>query len=220
MNDFLLFIKLLLQNYSLLRIFQIIEINKLNLVGRTIEFGASRENSKNFSYYIKEKKLLNFSNIFTDKNSNIFYADLTKKLKISSNKYQNILIFNVLEHLQSHIITFSELRRILKKNGLMIGSTPFLYQVHGAPNDYFRFTRDYFDNIFKKSNFKKIQIVSLGCGPFVASYSLLQSYLKYLPILNQLIFFICYLFDSFIQLFVKTKLKEIYPIGYFFKIQK
>ena len=102
MNDFLLFIKLLLQNYSLLRIFQIIEINKLNLVGRTIEFGASRENSKNFSYYIKEKKLLNFSNIFTDKNSNIFYADLTKKLKISSNKYQNILIFNVLEHLDKY----------------------------------------------------------------------------------------------------------------------
>ena len=75
MNDFLLFIKLLLQNYSLLRIFQIIEINKLNLEGL-----LSLEQVEKIKIFIlyKRKKLLNFSNIFTDKNSNIFYADLTK----------------------------------------------------------------------------------------------------------------------------------------------
>ena len=72
----------------------------------------------------------------------------------------------------------------------------------------------------KKNNFKNIEIKSLGFGPFVASYNLLQSYLKYLPIFNQFILFFCYIFDKFIQLFVKTNLKEIYPIGFIFLAKK
>ncbi len=111
----ILFFKLFLKNYSLLRIFQIIEINKLLLNGKTLEFGAHKKKERNFSFYINEKKKLNYSNIFTDKKSNIFYADLTKKLKIKSNLYNNILIFNVLEHLNEHESTSKELNRILKK---------------------------------------------------------------------------------------------------------
>ncbi len=220
MKYFFLFLKLIFKNYSILRILQIIEITKTNLKGQTIEFGAHKEKNKNFSYHIKEKKYLNYSNIFVNKNSNIIYADLTKKLKLSSNKYKNIIIFNVLEHLQNHNFTFKELNRILKKGGKLVGSTPFLYQIHGAPKDYFRFSKDYFNYIFKKNNFKNIKVINLGFGPFVASYSLLQSYLKFLPLINQIIFLVCYLLDGFIQIFVKTNLNEIYPIGYFFEIKK
>ena len=97
----------------------------------------------------------------------------------------------------------------------MLGSTPFLYQIHGAPKDYFRFTKDFFDEKFRKNNFKKTKIISLGYGPFVACFSILFSYLKYLPIINLIIFLICYLLDTILQLFVKTKLNEIYPIGFF-----
>ena len=46
---------------------------------------------------------------------NIFYSDLTKKLKIKSNKYNNILLFNVLEHLPEYRIALSQINRILKK---------------------------------------------------------------------------------------------------------
>ena len=220
MNNFFLLLKLIFQNYSVLRTLQIIKLKKSNLKGRTVEFGASKEKNKNFSNLIKEKKKLEFSNIFMDKKLKIFYADLTKKLLIKSNSYQNILIFNVLEHLKSHNTTLLEMNRILKKKGALVGSTPFLYQVHGAPKDYLRFTKDYLEFIFKKSKFKDVQITNLGYGPFVACYSLLQSYLKYLPIFTQIILLICFIFDTFIQLFVKTDLKEIYPIGLFFKIRK
>ena len=72
----------------------------------------------------------------------------------------------------------------------------------------------------KKSKFKNIKIKNLGYGPFVASFSLLQAYLKYIPIFNQIILFLCFIFDTIIQLFVRTKLKEIYPIGLFFEAQK
>ena len=63
-------------------------------------------------------------------------------------------------------------------------------------------------------------IKSLGFGPFIASYGLIQTYLRFFPILREILLIICYLIDAFIQIFVNTRLKEIYPIGYFFIIKK
>ena len=80
-------------------------------------------------------------------------------------------------------------------------------------------TGDILNNL-KNKNFKNIKIIALGHGPFVASYSLIYSYIKFLPFFYQIILLITYLLDSFIQIFVKTKLSEIFPIGYFFIAKK
>ena len=113
-----------------------------------------------------------------------------------------------------------ELNRILKKDGLLIGSTPFLYQVHGAPNDYLRFTKSYLISEFKKKKFKAIYVKELGYGPFLASFSILFPYFKFLPIINHIIFLMCLIFDTFLQIFIKTKLREIFPLGIFFIFKK
>ena len=59
---------------------------------------------------------------------------------------------NVLEHLPNLNNVFKEIDKILKINGNLIGSTPFIYQVHGAPFDYQRFTKDFFYKTFSKKN--------------------------------------------------------------------
>ena len=115
---------------------------------------------------------------------------------------------------------FKETNRILKKSGKLIGSVPFLYQVHGAPNDYFRYTKDFLELNLKKNGFKKIKVKPIGFGPFVASYSLIYPYIKYLPFFCQIILLLALLTDRFIQFFVKTNLNEIFPIGYFFIAKK
>ena len=125
-----------------------------------------------------------------------------------------------MEHLPDYNLAFSETYRILKKGGYLIGSTPFLYQVHSAPNDYFRFTKDFLNLKLKNNKFNNIKVIALGYGPFVASYSLIHPYIKFLPFFSQIILLIAYSLDSFIQIFVKTKLKEIFPIGYFFIAKK
>ena len=101
-----------------------------------------------------------------------------------------------------------------------MGSTPFIYQIHGAPKDYFRFSKQFLELNLKKNQFKKIKVKSLGFGPFTASYSLIYPYLKFLPILNQLCLLLAYILDMVIQIFVKTDLKEIFPVGFFFYCQK
>ena len=220
MNDYIIFFKFLLTKNTLLRILQIYKCLNIKLNGLTLEFGAIKNKNKTFSNFFKGNSNFHHTNIVPNKKHKIFHSDLTKKIKIPNNKYKNILIFNVLEHLPKFNLAFFEIHRILKKGGCLIGSVPFLYQIHGAPNDYFRFTKDSLNHNLKNNNFKNIKIIALGHGPFVASYSLIYSYIKFLPFFSQIILLITYLLDSFIQIFVKTKLNEIFPIGYFFIAKK
>ena len=220
MINYFTFFKLILSNNTLLRVQQIYRCLNINLTGLSLEFGAIDNKNKTFSNFFTGSKKFHYTNIKSDKKLNIFYSDLTKKLKISKNKYNNILIFNVLEHLPKYNLAFSETYRILKKGGYLIGSVPFIYQVHGAPNDYFRFTKQFLNYYLNFYKFKNIEVIPLGFGPFIASYSLIFPYIKFIPFFSQIILLIAYILDSFIQIFVKTKLNEIFPIGYFFIAKK
>ena len=58
----------------------------------------------------------------------------------------------------------------------------FLYQIHGAPKDFTRFTKQHLEKILKESNFKNIHVEELGTGPFLACISLLRGYFKFIPV--------------------------------------
>jgi len=213
-------LKLLITKNTLLRDLQINECNKIKVNGLSLEFGAIDRKNKTFSNFIRGQSKFEYSNIKPNKKLNIFYSDLTKKLKIKSNKYNNILLFNVLEHLPEYRIALSQINRILKKKGKIIGSTPFIYQIHDAPKDYFRFTREFFEFELKKQKFKNIKVQYLGNGPLTACYSLMYPYIRFLPIFSHLVLLICFMLDNILQIFIKTNLKEILPIGIFFNAQK
>ncbi len=213
-------LKLLITKNTLLRDLQINECTKIKVNGLSLEFGAIDRKNKTFSNFIRGQSKFEYSNIKPNKKLNIFYSDLTKKLKIKSNKYNNILLFNVLEHLPEYRIALSQINRILKKKGKIIGSTPFIYQIHGAPKDYFRFTKEFFEFELKKQKFNNIKVQYLGNGPFTACYSLIYPYIRFLPIFSHLVLLICFMLDNILQIFIKTNLKEIFPIGIFFNAQK
>jgi SAM-dependent methyltransferase len=219
-NDYFKILRLIFKKNSLLRVLQIYECTNIKLYGISLEFGAINNKNKTFSNFVMGRSKFHYSNKFNNKKSNIFYSDLTKKLKISTNKYNNVLFFNVLEHLPEYESAFSEIYRIIKKKGNFIGSVPFIYQIHAAPKDYFRFSKHFFELSLKKYRFKHVKVKSLGFGPFIASYSLLYPYLKFLPFFSQLCLLVAYILDSVIQIFVRTDLKEIFPLGYFFIAKK
>ena len=77
---------------------------------------------------------------------NFFVEDLEKKLSFKDNSFDNIVIFNVLEHVFEMNNAVSEISRCLNTNGCIIGSTPFLYRIHNAPGDF----TDIQSNLLKK----------------------------------------------------------------------
>ena len=208
------YFNLIFSNKSILRIFQLEIFKKFQINGDIIEFGASDEIEKNFCNSKLKNCKISYSNI-NSSNREFLNIDLQKKILIEL-KYDYIIIFNVLEHLLDPNLALRNLSKICKKNGKIIGSTPFLFRVHGAPKDYSRFTKDHLIELLRSSNFKDIEIIELGTGPFLACISLLRSYLKYLPIFYQLLVLFALVFDKLIKLFIKTDPKKIYPIEYIF----
>ena len=208
------YFNLIFSNKSILRIFQIEIFKKFKIKGDIIEFGASEKINKNFCGPNLNNCKVTFSNI-DPSNKEFLDIDLQKTISLNT-KFDYIVIFNVLEHLLDPNLALKNLSRICKKNGKIIGSTPFLFRVHGAPKDYSRYTKDYLIEILKSNNFKDIEIIELGTGPFLACVSLLRSYLKYLPIFYQLLILLSLACDKLVKLFIKTDPKKIYPIGYLF----
>ena len=200
---------------SLSRILQNYYLKKFNITENenVIEFGSSKNSSKSFHKNING----NFSIDFADKilSENNLRFDLEKKNEVNK-KYTLVIIFNVLEHVYNVDNAIKELKKILKPSGKIVGATPFLYRVHYAPEDYNRYTRQFFLKLFKENNMRNIKIEELGFGPLTLCYSILFDYLKYIPLLSNVILTICILLDKLLNIFIKTPLKTIYPLSYIF----
>ena len=199
---------------SLSRILQSYYFKKFNIIENenVIEFGSNKNSSKSFYKNING----NFSIDFADKllEDNIKF-DLEKENEVNK-KYKLVIIFNVLEHVYNVDNAIKELKKILKPSGKIVGATPFLYRVHYAPEDYNRYTKQFFLKLFKENNMKNIKIEELGFGPLTLCYSILFDYLKYIPLLSNIILTACILLDKFLNIFIKTPLKTIYPLSYIF----
>ena len=206
------------KNFSPCKIYQILEFKKLKIKKQTIEFGTSNYNESFFSLLNTKKKNLYFSDTKNKKIKNYIKIDL-EKLNFVKKKFDNIIIFNVLEHIYDDRIALHELSKILKKNGKIYISTPFLYRYHEAPEDYKRYTVTYFEKLLDK-DYKIIKKEYLGEGPLMASYSLLYDYIKKIPFLAYPILTTSFIFDNIISLFHKTNINKIYPICIFIVAKK
>ena len=222
MNCFKVFTKFIigtLKSYSICRIYQIIYFKKILFKEEALEFGEE-ELKKSFLYFSNlDKKNIFFSNNLVSKKKNFFKINLEKKNKINK-KFKNIVIMNVLEHVFDTNNAILEIKKILKKNGNLILSTPFIYRYHGAPNDYNRYTMSYMKKILKLNKFKLTKKINCGTGPFLAGYSLIFDYIKRFPLLPVPILIFSLILDKFLSLFQKTKMSSLYPICIFIIAKK
>jgi SAM-dependent methyltransferase len=62
-------------------------------------------------------------------------------LPFENGKFDMILCTEVLEHFHSPHIAIAEMYRVLKKGGTLILTTRFIFSIHDAPHDYYRYTK-------------------------------------------------------------------------------
>jgi SAM-dependent methyltransferase len=77
-----------------------------------------------------------------------------------------VLCLNTLEHVYDADFLLGEASRSLKIGGTIHIATPFLYPVHGCPDDYFRPTPSWYKQTLSKHSFESIQVQPLVWGPF------------------------------------------------------
>lgn len=89
------------------------------------------------------------------------FADLNEPLPIESEVADTIISLSVLEHLREPQNFLKEAFRILKPEGFMMLRIPFMWQVHEAPHDYYRFTSYGLKYMLEKAGFTDINIYPL-----------------------------------------------------------
>ena len=72
------------------------------------------------------------------------------ELPFKDGEFDTVLCMSVLEHLEEPIRAIKEMRRVLKNGGTMIVSVPFMFPIHDAPGDYWRFTKFGLQKLFSE----------------------------------------------------------------------
>lgn len=80
-----------------------------------------------------------------------------------------IICTEVLEHCVNPFTVMEEISRVLRPNGLLILSAPFLYPEHDTPMDYWRFTWNSIPKVLK-NNFLIIAKHKTGFGPIYVGW--------------------------------------------------
>ena len=82
-----------------------------------------------------------FENVFdkTARGLHTYISDI-QNIPVVSQRYDVIICTQVLEHVTNPQKVFNELSRILKPGGTLHLTTNFIFPIHGAPYDFFRFT--------------------------------------------------------------------------------
>jgi SAM-dependent methyltransferase len=85
-------------------------------------------------------------------------ADLNGPLPLQDQVADTVISLSVMEHLREPQTFLNEAHRILKPEGVMILQVPFMWGVHEAPYDYFRYTRYGLKYLFEKAGFSAIEV--------------------------------------------------------------
>lgn len=104
-----------------------------------------------------------------------FVLDITKeRVPLPDGSQDNVFLFNILEHIASPDAALGEAHRLLKRGGTIVGTVPFLCNVHRNPEDYARYTDTALAALFERNGFSVKEIEPIGRGPFLAAYEQLD----------------------------------------------
>jgi SAM-dependent methyltransferase len=101
-------------------------------------------------------------------------ADLNKEIPMPDESVDIVISIQVLEHLSNPQQALKELSRVLRPGGHIFLTTPFAYQEHQQPFDYYRYTRYGMQYLLEQANLSPLLIQPMG-GYFM----LLREYLSH-----------------------------------------
>jgi ubiquinone/menaquinone biosynthesis C-methylase UbiE len=83
-------------------------------------------------------------------------ADACDMRAFGDGGFDAVIMMEVLEHIPTPHKAIAEIRRVLKPEGKLILSVPFIFPIHDLPHDHFRFTRFGLKSLL--SDFKNVEI--------------------------------------------------------------
>lgn len=200
----------LLQKETIARIYMNYRLRIETLRGNIADIGGGH--SPNYFAYLQREEGISMEACDGSFDGIDFEKD---RLPYVDGSIDTVLLFNVLEHIYNYQFLVSEVKRITKVDGQVLGFVPFWVGYHPDPHDYFRYTRESLTRIFEDAGFKDVHIEALGGGPFLANFNTIM--LSFPRVLRPFLFIPAWILDS---IFVRLRPQSVQrnPLGFFFKL--
>jgi SAM-dependent methyltransferase len=99
-------------------------------------------------------------------------------LPFAKANFEGVISTQVLEHVPNPQGLLEEMHRVIKPNGMLILSLPFVWQEHEEPYDYFRFTQFRITELLHKTGFE-VESLAKDTGTIEALAMLINTYVMH-----------------------------------------
>lgn len=159
------------RHQSILRCLEYERMERLSLIGRVLDFGGGQKS--NYSSRLSE---WGTSVGYRYESANIDASTAPTHLihesgaiPVPDDYYDAVISLNTFEHIYSTSVVLAEIGRVLKPRQTLTFIVPFIFRVHGHPNDYHRGTASYWDLLLREHGFSDVTIEALLWGPFTTA---------------------------------------------------
>lgn len=147
------------------------------------------------------------------------HCDISKALPVEASAFDTVILSDVLEHIADPRTLWSEIHRVLAPGGHLIMNVPFLYWIHEAPHDYYRYTEFALRRHAETFGFEVLELRPVG-GSLEVFVDLIGKHLIQIPKIGRIL---TRMLASLGRLVGRTSLgirlkhrsSSRFPIGYF-----
>ena len=155
--------------HSTLRMLEYEALEKMELKGTLLDVGGG-ENSR---YRKNLPSEIEYSSVNIDPDINpTWLVEPGKKLPIKSNTFDMCMSMNTLEHVYDPKFLVGEIFRILKPGGKVIITVPWIFCIHGHPDDYTRATPSWWRTTLEDTGFSSGEVQPLVWGRYSTAASI------------------------------------------------
>ncbi|HEY4490296.1 MAG TPA: class I SAM-dependent methyltransferase [Candidatus Paceibacterota bacterium] len=135
--------------------------SKRNLInGKVIDIGGKKIKKRGLFDISEFSKDITYVNIEKNDKPDIL-ADASS-IPLPNESFDTAIMGELLEHVPDPLAVLKEAYRLLKPNGIVLATVPFMYPIHADPFDYGRYTESFWKRAKDLVGFKKIEIEKQG----------------------------------------------------------
>lgn len=127
---------------------------------KILDIGGKKEKKRGYFDIGTLPLSVEYANIDTSTNPD--YLCDAASIPVPDNSYDGVILAEVLEHIREPKVVLAEAFRVLKPDGKLLITVPFLYHVHGDPNDYGRYTEHYWREVLGEVGFGIVGVERQG----------------------------------------------------------
>jgi len=153
-------------NHTPLRVLEYEKLEELALNGRVLDIGGG--DSAKYVKYLPPNIELHSVNIDEGIRPTYLIAP-DGVFPIPDEFFDAAICFNTLEHVYDAVNTLSEAHRVLKTGSKLHITVPFIWRIHGHPDDFFRATPSWWQETLRRVGYSEATLQPLVWGRSVSA---------------------------------------------------